>query len=274
MACKVPNKLYKYKAIDEKGHTLDLIKNDFLYIGTVKGFNDAFEGALIYNPDEILEFIIENSIERLGLKINQQDYLKIINSDNPYDELKKWAYNDPQVTMSFERFSEILDEAFQFMINKIYENFNDNSKDARALFVYLNQINSKDTGKEISGKCIAFDEHNNIIFSRDIMRVDYSGECIFEFDYISEDIFNNINRIEIAFYDNGNLLYQNSTTDIHIHNYTISDCLIITRLPNQQVRVLNMLPVPTLENSILLDVNGQEKYHPKIRLFSHQGMKQ
>ena len=221
-----------------------------------------------------MEFIIENSIERLGLKINQQDYLKIINSDNPYDELKKWAYNDPQVTMSFERFSEILDEAFQFMINKIYENFNDNSKDARALFVYLNQINSKDTGKEISGKCIAFDEHNNIIFSRDIMRVDYSGECIFEFDYISEDIFNNINRIEIAFYDNGNLLYQNSTTDIHIHNYTISDCLIITRLPNQQVRVLNMLPVPTLENSILLDVNGQEKYHPKIRLFSHQGMKQ
>lgn len=127
MTYKVPSKLYRYK--DIKGHTLDLIKNDFLYIGTVKGFNDVFEGALNYNPDEILGYLIENSIERLGLKINQQDYLRIINSDNPYDELKKWAYKDPQVTISFERFSEVLDETFQYMINKIYEDFNDNLKE-------------------------------------------------------------------------------------------------------------------------------------------------
>ena len=65
----------------------------------------------------------------MGLKINQQDYLRIIDSDNPYVELKKWAYNDPQVTMSFERFSEVLDETFQFVINKIYEDFNDNLKE-------------------------------------------------------------------------------------------------------------------------------------------------
>ena len=100
-----------------------------MYVGTVKGFNDAFEGLLNYNSDEILDYIIENSIERLGLEINRQDYLKILDSDNPYEELKKWAYNDPQVTMSFDRFSEALDETFQYMISKIYEDFNDKLKE-------------------------------------------------------------------------------------------------------------------------------------------------
>lgn len=191
MACKVPNKLYKYKAIDEKGHTLDLIKNDFLYIGTVKGFNDAFEGALIYNPDEILEFIIENSIERLGLKINQQDYLKIINSDNPYEELKKWAYNDPQVTMSFERFSEILDETFQFMINKIYENFNDNLKEIMLVSCFTqknkNRVMWGNYADNNKGICI---EYNLYDFKKD-----YLVKSCHEVKYFSPDKYPDVTHV-------------------------------------------------------------------------------
>lgn len=191
MACKVPNKLYKYKAIDEKGHTLDLIKNDFLYIGTVKGFNDAFEGALIYNPDEILEFIIENSIERLGLKINQQDYLKIINSDNPYEEIKKWAYNDPQVTMSFERFSEILDETFQFMINKIYENFNDNLKEIMLVSCFTqknkNRVMWGNYADNNKGICI---EYNLYDFKKD-----YLVKSCHEVKYFSPDKYPDVTHV-------------------------------------------------------------------------------
>ena len=170
MTYKVPSKLYKYKTIDEKGHTLDLIKNDFLYIGTVKGFNDVFEGALNYNPDEILDYLIEKSIERLGLKINQQDYLRIIDSDNPYEELKKWAYKDPQVNMSFERFSEVLDETFQYMINKIYEDFNDTLKEMMLVSCFTqnnkNRVMWGNYADDNKGICI---EYNLYDFKKDYL---------------------------------------------------------------------------------------------------------
>lgn len=188
--CIVP-KLYKYKSIDKKGHTLDLIKNDFLYIGTVKGFNDAFEGALNYNPDEILDHLIENSIERLGLKINQQDYLRIIDSDNPYEELKKWAYNDPQVTTSFERFSEVLDETFQFMINKIYEDFNDNLKEMMLVSCFTqkneNRVMWGNYADNNKGICI---EYNLYDFKKD-----YLVKSCHEVKYFSSDEYPDVTNI-------------------------------------------------------------------------------
>lgn len=189
--CIVPNKLYKYKAIDEKEHTLDLIKNDFLYIGTVKAFNDAFEGTLNYNPNEILDYLIENSIERLGLKINQQDYLRIIDSDNPYEELKKWAYNDPQVTMSFERFSEVLDETFQFMINKIYEDFNDNLKEMMLVSCFTqkneNRVMWGNYADNNKGICI---EYNLYDFKKD-----YLVKSCHEVKYFSPDEYPDVTNI-------------------------------------------------------------------------------
>lgn len=191
MTYKVPDKLYRYRPIDEKGHTLDLIKNDFLYIGTVKGFNDAFEGALNYNPDEILNHLIENSIERLGLKINQQDYLRIIDSDNPYEELKKWAYNDPQVTMSFERFSEVLDETFQFMINKIYEDFNDNLKEMMLVSCFTqkneNRVMWGNYADNNKGICI---EYNLYDFKKD-----YLVKSCHEVKYFSPDEYPDVTNI-------------------------------------------------------------------------------
>lgn len=191
MTYKVPDKLYRYRPIDEKGHALDLIKNDFLYIGTVKGFNDAFEGALNYNPDEILNHLIENSIERLGLKINQQDYLRIIDSDNPYEELKKWAYNDPQVTMSFERFSEVLDETFQFMINKIYEDFNDNLKEMMLVSCFTqkneNRVMWGNYADNNKGICI---EYNLYDFKKD-----YLVKSCHEVKYFSPDEYPDVTNI-------------------------------------------------------------------------------
>lgn len=188
---KVPNKLFKYKAIDKEGHTLDLIKNDFLYIGTVKGFNDVFEGVLNYNPDVILEFFIENSIERLGLKIKKQDYLRIINSDNPYDELKKWAYNNPQVTMSFERFSEVLDETFKFMINKIYEDFNDNLKEMMLVSCFTqknkNRVMWGNYADNNKGICI---EYNLYDFKKD-----YLVKSCHEVKYFSPDEYPDVTNI-------------------------------------------------------------------------------
>ena len=188
---KVPNKLYKYKAIDKKGHTLDLIKNDFLYIGTVKGFNDAFEGVLNYNPDEILDYLIENSIERLGLKINKQDYLQIIRSDNPYEELKKYAYNDPQVTISFEKFSKILDETFQFMINKIYEDFNDSLKEIMLVSCFTqknkNRVMWGNYADNNKGICIEYNLHDS--------KNDYLLKSCHEVRYFSPDKYPDVTNI-------------------------------------------------------------------------------
>lgn len=191
MKYKVPNQLFKYKAIDEKRHTLDLIKNDFLYIGTVKGFNDTFEGVLNYNPDEILDYLIGNSIERLGLKINQQDYLRIINSDNPYEELKRWAYNNSQSTGSFERFSEALDETFQYMINKIYEDFNDSLKEMTLVSCFTqnnkNRVMWGNYADNNKGICVEYNLYD--------IKKDYLVKSCHEVKYFSPDKYPNVTNI-------------------------------------------------------------------------------
>lgn len=180
---EVPSKLYKYKSIEDNGYTLDLITNDFLYIGTVKGFNDAFEGVLNYNPDEILDFIIEDTIKRLGLKIDEKDYLNIVDSEDPYEELKKWAYDSPQVTSSFERFSEKLDVTFQYVINRIYEDFNDKLKEMMLLSCFTQQNKNRimwgNYADNNKGICI---EYNLYDFKKD-----YLIKSCHEVKYFSPD---------------------------------------------------------------------------------------
>ena len=44
----IPNFLYKYKSIDDKGYTFDLLENDLIYLSNVNNLNDLYEGELFF----------------------------------------------------------------------------------------------------------------------------------------------------------------------------------------------------------------------------------
>lgn len=160
---QVPPKLYKYKAIDENNRTLDLLKTDFMYIANATQFNDNFEGQLVHDSDKALKIITFKVLYgALKESISDDDYNKIVNSENPSIELKKWVYNDPSndSDLSFEEFSEKLDESIKPVVDGVYTFFNNYIKEKTLIASFSDKYDNKGMwgiyANDNSGICIEY----------------------------------------------------------------------------------------------------------------------
>ena len=92
---------------------------------------------------------------------------------------------------------------------------NGNTFSSKGFAVNLNQINSKETYKELQGNCFAYDESGNVLSKKNIVWVDCDNEGYYELQFTNEDDIDKVSKIEIVFYDdNDHELYHNSTTNI------------------------------------------------------------
>ncbi|WP_304093255.1 DUF2971 domain-containing protein [Methanobrevibacter ruminantium] len=131
---KMPNFLYKYKSIDEKGHTFDLLENDLIYLSNANNLNDLYEGEFFYDDQEIYKNfeseIISNFIEKA--KLNDKEKERLSNSKEPYLELHKLIYEtDPIVNtdIPFEEFHNISLKIQLDTLNKVFQDGNNISKE-------------------------------------------------------------------------------------------------------------------------------------------------
>ena len=133
---KMPNFLYKYKSIDDKGHTFDLLETDLLFLSDAKKLNDLYEGEFFY--DNVLlvnalfdkQNIVNNYIEIAKLDDGEKD--KLIKSKDPYSEMLKFVYSVDSVTnenISFEKFTDILFKVISHATEDIFKKSNDFSKE-------------------------------------------------------------------------------------------------------------------------------------------------
>jgi hypothetical protein len=82
MALKhLPSILYKYKELDEKGHTLKLLRNGEMYFPSIADFNDPFEGSIpfVYKKSEL-------TVKKAFNKLRECN----IHSDLSDEELRKF----------------------------------------------------------------------------------------------------------------------------------------------------------------------------------------
>lgn len=171
---KIPTELYKYKTLNE--YTYDLIKTDLIFLPTYNLLNDAFEGHITYNELTLLNFIIDKILKDHLIKknINPSEYKKIINSENPQEELKKWVYEEKDMInpeLEFDEFSlkfnESLKETIKFFLSKEIEKLKSNT------FV------------------LSFSEENNLNTLWSHYADSNKGICI-EYDFYDYSFINNI----------------------------------------------------------------------------------
>lgn len=132
---KMPNFLYKYKSIDEKGHTFDLLENDMIFLSNANNLNDLYEGEIFYDAKELFynrfnSNILPYFMKKTKFNINQKEQIK--NSNNPYLETMKLIYEtdyniNPEI--SFNEFNNDLSNFFLSISDNILKNGNVTSKE-------------------------------------------------------------------------------------------------------------------------------------------------
>ena len=132
---KMPNFLYKYKPIDENGHTFDLLENDLIFLSNTNNLNDLYEGEIFYDNKELLYNRFKSNDLPYFMTItkfnhNQKEQIK--NSKNPYLETMKLIYEtdstiNPEI--SFNEFNDNLTNFFLDMFDDAYKKRNDASKE-------------------------------------------------------------------------------------------------------------------------------------------------
>ena len=116
----IPSFLYKYKSIDEKEHTFDLLKNDLVFLSNANNLNDLYEGEFFYDNQELFHNkselgILNNFIKKSEMTDEEKE--KLINSKEPFLDLMKFVYeNDSSVRkgMSFDEFHD-------FTLNMVFD---------------------------------------------------------------------------------------------------------------------------------------------------------
>ena len=132
---EMPEFLYKYKSIDELGHTFDLLENDLIFLSNANNLNDLYEGEIFYDNEELFY----NRFKTNGLhyfmkktKFNHNQKEQIKNSENPYLETMKLIYEtdstiNPEI--SFNEFNDSLSNFFLDIFDEIYKKGNVASKE-------------------------------------------------------------------------------------------------------------------------------------------------
>ena len=110
-AKKIPNFLYKYKSIDDNGHTFDLLENDLIFLSNINNLNDLYEGDIYYDNQELYNIFESKIISDFIKKAKLMDYEKerLSNSKNPSLELLKLIYEKVSLidrNVSFEKFKD------------------------------------------------------------------------------------------------------------------------------------------------------------------------
>lgn len=159
---KIPNSLFKYKALNE--FTYDLIKTDLIFLPTYDMLNDAFEGHITYDENilinELIEMILQDSsIEK---SMSAEEYEAIINSNNPKEKLEKWVYAGDKISdMNFKEFSSKLNESLVKTTNPILSYLLDELKSKTFVlsFAQENDLNSMwgHYANSNKGICIEYD---------------------------------------------------------------------------------------------------------------------
>ena len=159
---KIPNSLFKYKALNE--FTYDLIKTDLIFLPTYDMLNDAFEGHITYDENilinELIEMILQDSsIEK---SMSAEEYEAIINSNNNKEKLEKWVYAGDKISdMNFKEFSSKLNESLVKTTNPILSYLLDELKSKTFVlsFAQENDLNSMwgHYANSNKGICIEYD---------------------------------------------------------------------------------------------------------------------
>ena len=182
---KIISRLFKYKNIDDKNRTLDLLETDLLYMANATKFDDIFEGQLIFNNETARNIILFRAIlNELAPHISKKDYDKIINSKDPILNLKKWVYEDEDyVDNTFQEFSQKLDESIDKIINNVCNNFNQALKEQTLISSFSKENNNPHLwgvySKNNTGICIEYNFY-------DIDNLYLADNC-FEVEYLTED---------------------------------------------------------------------------------------
>lgn len=132
---KMPNFLYKYKSIDDNGHTFDLLENDLIFLSNANNLNDLYEGEIFYDNKELLYNRFNSDILPYFMTItkfnhNQKEQIK--NSENPYLETMRLIYetdSDINPEISFNEFKDNLSNFFLDISDDTYKKRNDTSKE-------------------------------------------------------------------------------------------------------------------------------------------------
>ena len=146
---KMPNFLYKYKSIDEKGHAFDLLKNDLIFLSNANDLNDLYEGEIFYDNKEVFYNIFKSKglpyfMKKTKFNINQQEQIK--NSKNPYLETMKLIYEtDSKINSenSFNEFNNDLSNFFLSVIDDIFKKKNVTNKENTYLTCFSENPNIK-----------------------------------------------------------------------------------------------------------------------------------
>lgn len=132
---KMPEFLYKYKSIDELGHTFDLLENDLIFLSNANNLNDLYEGEIFYDNKELLynrfkSYVLPYFMTITKFNHNQKEQIK--NSENPYLKTMKLIYEtDPDINpeISFNEFNDDLSDFFLDMSDDTYKKVNYASKE-------------------------------------------------------------------------------------------------------------------------------------------------
>lgn len=88
---KIPDILYCYHRIDDKGHTLDILRNKELYFANCNQFNDPFD-CKIYPSQFDIDFIVERADEKFFSKdFTREDLHKLMEDNEDMPTLIKIA---------------------------------------------------------------------------------------------------------------------------------------------------------------------------------------
>lgn len=146
----IPTSLFKYRRFDTKKHNINNLKNDELWFSISKDFNDPYDCLLTIRHNEIRDYFIKNSLERIYKKNNFENFLwasdieNIKNSKNPFNEftnclLRKFKssgdYDENKIHTIKSVFDKLMEE-----INEISENSFEKIQRTSMLISCLSQV--------------------------------------------------------------------------------------------------------------------------------------
>ncbi len=170
-----PSSLFKYRTMDKKGHTLDLISEDKIYLSKPSNFNDPFDCAL-----------------NITTKSMDNDYIREILSDYDLSILKRFNFTSKEL-YKLKKSKRFIHDISKLYVKKIYPNYKKNLEKYNGL---VNNLENKIMDSHLNLEKIknhiyltCFSEINDSILMWSHYTHNHEGICI-EYNF-KELNFNN-----------------------------------------------------------------------------------
>ncbi|WFD10782.1 DUF2971 domain-containing protein [Tepidibacter hydrothermalis] len=120
----IPKSLFRYRTFDEKGHNLDNLASDSVWLSSPMDFNDPYDSALTLNlQNRFFDNTKKNFIETLkkNKSVSQKEMNIINNPDYTQDDLFRFVVNNsPEIPHDKkEEASKILKSVIQKQLDKL-----------------------------------------------------------------------------------------------------------------------------------------------------------